>query len=228
MPRVSEQAFYAFVHSAEFASHAQVLFLKDPFYVSITNYFADHRREQTGLSEAEHAWDRYRAGLEHVLGRALPQLTSQRRVEFLLRIQDLIASRISVAVRLRLHQQRDAVDTYYLAYRLKAMGAEQLLPVQLPVLATHAAVSFIATDEELNRGMSKLLCVGHFPAPLRQLVQERARLPVQFATTVAEHGDPDAQTLVFGLGDAVSREALPASFGGRLVLERDLMRKFVA
>lgn len=228
MPRVSEQAFYAFVHAAEFASHGQVLFLKDPFYISITNYFADHKREQAGIGEAEYAWDRYRGGLEHVLGRAMPQLDAQQHGDFLRRIQTLIASRIAVAVRLRIQQQRDPIDTYYLAYRLKAMGGEHWLPVGLPVLAIQAAVTFLTTDPDINQGMTRLLCVGHLLDDVRRLIEQKSRLPVRFVETVAEMGELDESTLVFGLNHAVLRETLPVEFRQRFVQESDLMRKFVA
>jgi poly(ribitol-phosphate) beta-N-acetylglucosaminyltransferase len=227
MPRVPEQAFYAFVHSAEFAQQGHVLFLKDSFYLSVTNYFVDHQRQQAGTDEAEYAWDRYRGGLEYVLGRARPQITEQQRLEFMQRIQSLIASRIAVAVRLRIQRQRDPVETYYLASRLKAMGSEQLLPTPLEVLAVRAALTFLTRDKETNRDMSRMLCVGSFRQDIRQMIEEMAQIPVAFTASKDDLGTPDENTLVFALDSELTREALPPDFKGRLIQEKHLMRKFI-
>lgn len=227
MPRVSEQAFYAFVHAAEFAQQSAVLFLKDPFYVQVTNYFPDHQRQQAGINEAEHAWDRYRGGLEHVLGRASPKLTMQQRVEFLLAIQDMVSERMGVAVRLRLQRERDPIETYYLAYRLKALAAENKLPCPLPLLAAQAAIRFLCTDVELNRGMTQLLCVGQAPEALRELIEKGSQLPVRFVDAGAAPALIDATTLVFVLNGS-SAPALPADCAGRVMTESQLMGKFVS
>jgi glycosyltransferase involved in cell wall biosynthesis len=233
MPRVNEQAFWAFVHSAEFLQHADVLMLKDPFYVSITRYFDDEQREQAGSGEAEYAWDRYRGGLEYILGRAAAGMQAAERVGFQLRIQDIVAQRISVAVRLRVATQRDAIETYYLAYRLKAMGQEHLLPVPIESLRTFAAIDFLMTDVELNRHAEQLIVVGAFDDGVKQHLQCRARLPLRFAegasrrdlaelrnVLVLTHGDP--APLVDGSAD------LLASRNVRVLGEHQLLEKFAA
>lgn len=227
MPRVHEQAFYAFVHAAEFVQHGDVVFLKDPFYVAITNYFADHQRQQAGNGEVEYAWDRYRGGLEHVLGRAMPQITSRQRVEFTLRIQDMITERMSVAVRMRVANQRDAIETYYLAYRLRALGGEHLLPVALGALATAAAVQFLTWDQELNRGITQLVCLGECPQDLRALIEAKAVVPVRYTNDVASLQGLDENTLVL-LRARHENEPLPSDCHARLVFERNLMSKFAA
>lgn len=227
MPRVHEQAFYAFVHAAEFVQHCDVVFLKDPFYVAITNYFADHQRQQAGNGEVEYAWDRYRGGLEHVLGRAIPQITPQQRLAFTLRIQDMITERMSVAVRMRVGNQRDAIETYYLAYRLRALGGEQLLPVDLVTLATMAAVQFLTQDQELNRGITQLVCVGDYPQALSALIDAKAAVPVRFTNELASLQGLDEGTLVL-LRVGHEKAALPDDCQARLVFERNLMSKFAA
>jgi glycosyltransferase involved in cell wall biosynthesis len=225
MPRVHEQAFYAFVHAAEFVQHGDVAFLKDPFYVSITNYFVDHQRQQAGNGEAEYAWDRYRAGLEHVLGRAIQQITPQQRVEFTLRIQDMITERMSVAVRMRVGNQRDAIETYYLAYRLRALGGEHLLPVDLGTLATTAALQFLTRDQELNRGITQLVCLGEYPQALRALIDAKAAVPVHYTNEVTCLQGLDESILVL-LRTGHEKAALPSDCRARLVFERNLMSKF--
>ena len=69
MPRVNEHAFFAFVHAADYLTQGAILIQRQPFYVSITRYFEDDQREQLGNSEVEHAWDRYRGGLEYMIAR---------------------------------------------------------------------------------------------------------------------------------------------------------------
>jgi poly(ribitol-phosphate) beta-N-acetylglucosaminyltransferase len=224
MPRINEQAFYAFVHAAEFAQHGSVLLQKDPFYVSITNYFADEQRSQAGSEEAEYAWDRYRGGLEYVLGRASEQLTAADRLAFSQRIQHLIAQRISVAVRLRNQQGRDPVETYYLAYRLKAMGEDRMLPIPMAQLRGQAALGFLATDPELNRDVSQLICVGQFQPDVLEFLRRRAKMPMRVETDVATLADAH-DALVFA-GNQISLAALPQRPDMRLVHERELMQKF--
>lgn len=225
LPRVNEQAFYAFVHSAEFLQRTGVLFLKDPYYVSVTNYFADHQRNQTGMEEAETAWDRYRGGLEYVLGRAAEQVSEMERVGFFLRIQDMIARRISVAISQRLSKRRDPIETYYLAYRLKAMGKQGLLPLPMEDLRAQAAVAFLLTDAELNRAKRELVCLGHYETDLRRFIETRATIPVRFVERPEQLRNTDAQSLLFGRG-AITENTLPQRGQGHFVHESLLLQKF--
>ena len=48
MPRINEHAFYAFVQAADYLAQGAVLIQQEPFYVSITRYFADEKRSQAG------------------------------------------------------------------------------------------------------------------------------------------------------------------------------------
>ena len=226
MPRHNEQAFFAFVHAAEFLQRSAVLLQKDPFYVSITNYFPDDHRSQAGTLEAEYAWDRYRGGLEYMLGRASDSLTAPQRLAFSERIQHLIAQRISVAVRLRNAHGRDPVETYYLAYRLKAMGEERMLPLPMAQLRGHAALGFLATDPELNRDVSQLICVGQFQPDVQEFLRRQARLPVRFETDDASLGDV-RDALVFA-GNQARLSALASRPDLRVVHERELLQKFPA
>ena len=224
MPRHNEQAFFAFVHAAEFLQRSAVLLQKDPFYVSITNYFADDTRSQAGNTEAEYAWDRYRGGLEYMLGRASDSLTAPQRLAFSERIQHLIAQRISVAVRLRNLNGRDPVETYYLAYRLKAMGEERMLPLPMAQLRGQAALGFLATDPELNRDVSQLICVGQFQPDVQAYLRRRVRMPIRFETDDASLADVRG-ALVFASNQA-RLGALPQRPDLRVVHERELLQKF--
>jgi len=229
MPSLPEQAFYAFVHASEFVQQTSVIFLKDPYYISVTNYFADHQRTQTGITETETAWDRYRGGLEYVLGRAAHQISPMERVGFCLRIQEMIAQRISVAVRLRIAANRNPVETYYLAYRLKAMGGEQLLPIPMHILRAQAALSFLLHDIELNRDVSEVVFVGAFEPELRRQVNEiSANRKVRFVPTPTQVGELHTDNLVLVRGPADVLSELPQDSGARIVHETTLLQKFAA
>ena len=228
MPRINEHAFYAFVHAADYLSVGAVLIQKAPFYVSITRYFADEERSQTGSEEVEVAWDRYRGGLEYMLARAGSQVAPEERAGFALRIQKMIAVRMSVAVRLRHNKKRNPLDTYYIATRLKGMGYENLLPVPLATLASEAMLEFLLQDPVINRGVKRLLTVGPFEPGARDYLRRHARHPVSFADTLPPPAGL-ADTLVFVSDrndDAAVTDRVFEQGHINMVRERDLAARF--
>lgn len=229
MPSVPEQAFYAFVHAGEFVHQTSVLFLQEPYYISVTNYFADHQRTQCGIGDAEVSWDKYRGGLEHLLGRAVPQISPMERIGYCLRIQELIAQRIGVAVRLRVAAGRDAVETYYLAYRLKAMGAEQQLPVPMQLLRAEAALGFFLNDANLTRDVTDIVFLGTYEPELRRRFEAHSGRTVRFVANMAQLGEVHEHMLVLVRGNvAPELSTLAAASGAKFVHESTLMAKFPA
>lgn len=226
MPAVHEQAFYAFVHASEITQRSAVLLLKDPYYVSVTNYFADHQRSQAGTNEAEVAWDRYRGGLEFILGRAASCISPMERIGLSLRIQELIAQRMAVAVRLRMNNQRNPVETYYLAYRLKAMGAENQLATPLSVLRVEAALSHFLTDDELNRDVSEVLFLGTFEPAWRQRVEALEQRPIRFVSSANTLGPLSANMLILDCWPEAAPDHPSEAQGARIVRLADLLTKF--
>ena len=228
MPRINEHAFYAFVHAADYLSLGAVLIQKMPFYVSITRYFADDERTQAGNEEVEVAWDRYRGGLEYILARAGSGLAAEERSGFHLRIQKMIAVRMSVAVRLRHLKKRNPLDTYYIATRLKGMGYEQLLPVPLATLAAEAMLEFLLRDPVINRGVDKLITVGPFAAADREYLRRHSPRPVSFVD-VLPPPTRLARSLVFVSDRNRDSEATDTAFAEGLfniVREGDLAARF--
>ena len=63
------------------------------------------------------------------------RISAEERAGFALRIQQMIAVRMSVAIRLRHAGHKDPVDTYTIAMRLRGMGYEHMSPVPMPQLA---------------------------------------------------------------------------------------------
>jgi poly(ribitol-phosphate) beta-N-acetylglucosaminyltransferase len=228
MPRINEHAFYAFVHAADYLGQGDVLIRREPFYVSITRYFADEQRTQAGNEEVEYAWDRYRGGLEVLLARAVPTIGTEERVGYTLRIQQMIAVRMSVAIRLRHAARKDPVDTYTIAMRLRGMGYEGLSPVPIGLLASQATLHFLLQDPLLNRGVEQLVCVGQFDGGATRYLEQHARVPVRFVDS-APRMDELSNTLLFvgeDQDDDELDEAARAGHNLQVVRVRDLCARF--
>jgi poly(ribitol-phosphate) beta-N-acetylglucosaminyltransferase len=226
-PRINEHAFFAFVHAGDYLKHGAVLIQRTPFYVAITNYFADETRQQLGNQEVETAWDRYRGGLEYLLAQADGQVSAEERIGLSARIQQMIAVRMSVAIRLRHHGRRNPVDTHLLALRLRGMGYDKLLPVPMDQLASQAMLHFLLHDEELHRGMEQMLCVGRFDAQAAAFLTKHAPRPVEMLAGL-ESLQGLSNTLVFVSHEA---EAPPADEAAvqrnvRVLHEADLLLRF--
>jgi poly(ribitol-phosphate) beta-N-acetylglucosaminyltransferase len=145
MLHIPDTAFCFFVHAGEYLSRSTVLFLKDPFYVSILRHFEGEQREQAGTTEVQYAWDRYRGGLEYLLARALRGgISADAHKDYLLKISAFINERICVAIRMRQNAGQSATEIFYLALRAVAMGAEGGLPEPLNVIRSKAALHFLA------------------------------------------------------------------------------------
>jgi len=226
MPRINEHAFYAFVHAADYLSLGAVRIQKQPFYVSITRYFADDERSQAGNEEVEVAWDRYRGGLEYMLARAGSQIAPEERAGFALRIQQMIAVRMAVAIRLRHAKKRNALDTYYIATRLKGMGYETLLPVPLSTLASEAMLEFLLRDPVINRDVELLVTVGPFDPGAREFLRRNAAHPVVFADTLPSPADLDKALVFVSERSAEATDDLFEQRAFNFVRERDLVARF--
>jgi len=231
MPRVPESAFYAFVHAGEYLSRNAVLFQSEPFYVSVMRHFVGDERSQTGSQEAEHAWDRYRGGLEYLLARGRQQLADGHWSDYMARIASFIGERMAVAVRLRMHKRANPVETFYLATRAVALGAAAALPAPLQQLRSYAALHFLTEDVELNRGRQQLVCVGHVEPEVRAVLNQSRPGRVRFDATPGEvKALKDAVVLLCGSGESTSwveehAQAL-AEANVQVVEQGDLMAKF--
>ena len=229
MPRVNEHAFFAFVHAADYLTQGAILIQREPFYVSITRYFADEVREQLGMSEVEHAWDRYRGGLEYMIARTGATVSAEERFGLHARIQHMIAARMAVAIRLRHANRRDPIDTYHLAMRLRGLGHESLLSVPLATLASEAMVAFVMRDGELHRGVRQMICIGTSDRAERDYFKREARVPVEFVADM-ERCAHLSDALLFVRDDAVQAQLLDrvaaAAKNVRIVRERDVAARF--
>lgn len=171
-------AFWAFTNPCAYLSLAGVMFASRPFYISITQYFADEVRVQEGTEEVEYAWDRYRGGLEYMLGKARPQLSDDLRHQLESGVEEIINQRMQVALRLRLAKKRPARDSYYLACRLRGRGVTAYT-LPLEEIRQQAIVEYLVRDVVLGRDKQQIVYLGNFPADFLPRLIAGSELPVK-------------------------------------------------
>lgn len=225
-PTINPLAYWAFTIPCEYLAHGHVIFLKDPFYIFITNYFADDVRLQNGHLEVMGSWDRYRGGWEYMLARARSRLTADELSALRAGIDRLVAGRMSVALRLRWQGQKDPVESYFLANRLRGLGAEALLPAPFFDIRSKAALWFLTHDNLLINEADGFCCVGRFEVGILTLLRKFTTLPV---ILLAEFPDDIERSVVLLKGELVDHSIdldRARSRGNKIIAENDLVRKF--
>ena len=231
MLHIPDVAFCFFVHAGEHLARSSVLFLKDPFYLSILRHFEGDQRVQAGNTEVQYAWDRYRGGVEYLLTRCIPGgLSPDQHKDYLLKISAFVAERICVAIRLRLNAQENPTEIFYLALRAVALGAEARLPEPLNLIRSKAALHFLSTDAQLNLFKKRVVFLGgNYDAQTQAFLERLRPGEVQF---IAKVPDLDAlhDTLLYVSADQratvlFSDDEL-ANANIRVVHEADLKGKF--
>ena len=230
MPRVNEHAFFAFVHAADYLTQGAILIQRQPFYVSITRYFADEAREQIGNSEVEHAWDRYRGGLEYMIARAPAWRSAPRSASACTRA-DPADDRLA-------HGGRDPP-----APRQQARSGRHLSPGDAPARPRLRVAAAGTAGDAGVRGDARIRHARRRAAPRRapdDLHRHRAtaasattssakRVPVEFLPEMERCGDL-SDALLFVRDDAVKAQQLDsvaaAAKNVRIVRERDVAARF--
>ncbi len=98
---------------------------------------------------------------------------------YLMQIQQFVALRLHVALRLRIGYKRDPIESYYLAHRLLAMGFANLLPIPLDEIRYQAAAHHIADNLLSTDKVDKLVCVGDIPERFFTMLTEMSKLPIE-------------------------------------------------
>jgi glycosyltransferase involved in cell wall biosynthesis len=225
-PTMNPLAYWAFTIPCEYLGYGHVIFLKDPFYISITNYFADDVRLQQGNLEVMGSWDRYRGGWEYMLARARSRLTADDLAVLRAGIDRLVVSRMSVALRMRWHGQKDPVESYFLANRLLGLGAEALLPAPFFDIRSKAAFWFLTHDNLLTNEVDGFCCVGEFDVQILTLLRNLTTLPVILLADFPDDIERSIVLLKGELADHVIDLDRARGRGNKIVAENDLTRKF--
>lgn len=185
LPSENAISYWAFTIPAEWISVGEVIFKKEPFYCASTSYFRDETttRQQSGNLEVETYWDRYRGGLEHLLGRAETSLGKESRKILTAAINEFIADRMLVALRIRIANKRNPVESYYLAARLKGLGKIEFLPQNYDRIRVAAAQHFITHDAILLKDKVAIVLVGDFEHSVVSDMQSNSTLPLHYEAT---------------------------------------------
>ncbi|MEM8812285.1 MAG: glycosyltransferase family 2 protein [Pseudomonadota bacterium] len=227
LPREHNLAFWAFTVPAEYLTVGKLIFQKTPFYLSVTNYFADERREQAGFAQVETSWDQYEGGLEHLLGLAAPSLTAETLPILRERIRRFVIERMVVALRVRTAHGRDPIESYFLASRLRGLGAIDLLPQPFEAIRAQAALSFLTQDESLLDGTERIALVGGFETSVGDVLQTKTGLPAAYYDVYPDDMR-DAIVLIRGAKEATPIDwAAEAERSNKVIFETDLMNKFL-
>lgn len=226
-PTPSAGAHWAFTVPGEYLSLGNVMFCKTPFYKSVTNYFPGVQRDQLGVEEVETAWDGYRGGLEHLLGLCMTNMTEKNLAILNNSIREFVTLRMSVALRIRIAKGRDPVETYYLASRLRGLGALDHLPKPLNAIRSEAVLWFITHEPTLIDGMQRLALVGGFEPSVRDHLNAISDLQAIILEAIP---DDLENTLIVFKGNraahAIDVDGL-RSRSNRMVFEEDLLNKFL-
>jgi hypothetical protein len=226
LPKFNSLAYWAFTIPCDYLTCGPILFSATPFYISISCYFSDEVRGQAGHLETESAWDRYRGGWEYMLGRAIASLTQQEIVNIRNGIDRMVVDRMVVALRLRWHGEKDPIDNYYLACRLRGLGAQARMPTTMDSIRTKAALWFATHDTSLLRGTESICCVGGFNSDVLAALRSQTEIVILSHDTIPVDLN---NAVVLLSGDFANHRVdvdRERARGNKLISEADLMRKF--
>jgi len=173
-------AYWAFTMPAELCSIGDLYYDNKPFYHHIFSHPADNNagRSQVGLEEAQ-TWDKYRGGLEYLLGLAAQQKPNVVFSKIKSNIDKLIIERMICALKIRSMYDKDWLETYFLASRLRGQGVaiqgfESLrIKAGLAWLTCQIAPNYEATKVVLSNGLS---------CDAIALIEKASELPVEVFT----------------------------------------------
>lgn len=220
-PLYGNLAYWAFTIPCEYLSLGDILYSSKPFYISVTSYFQDETREQAGHVETEHAWDKYRGGLEFLLGRSIDNLTVDEVAYFRNKIDRIILDRMLVALKLRINSNRNPYENYQLASRIRGLGGEPYLPIKIHHIRSKAIINYLTSDVDLLENISKIYMLGDFDSNVVSEIKSLTELEFDSGLDL-QMINPN--TLVLIKGDNVEDFKFDPSI--KVVTERQLLEKF--
>lgn len=216
---VSPHAFIFFTQAAVLLDKSSMLFIRQPFYRSVSRYFVDDARSQEGHEEVKVGWDRYRGGLEYILSRFANRLAIEDLAACRAGIDRFTAIRMSVGLRLRTADNCKWIDNYYLAARLRIAGHEDLLPAPYDYYRVCAALEHLLSLQPFLPASSHFAYLAMDPPQILVNAQEFGRVP--FNVMQGENLTLPAHTILL-----TSNIELPPELKGVSVNEKDLLALF--
>ncbi len=224
VPLGNDLAFWAFTMPCEYAAFGDVIYGTDTFYMSVSRHFVGDTRAQLGYNDVLTAWDCYRGGLEYMYGLARDHggLKKRKMVE---RAVDMIPKeRMLAALKMRLKQGGDPVESYALAARLRGVGLAKNLPIPMEQIRLAAAVDFVCVKLPEVLKAERVAVAGNCPQETLEILGHVARVPV---LRVDKDEAIQEKDIVFDLG--VGEGAVLSAARERalhVVSEEQLLRKF--
>ena len=225
-PGANDIAYWAFTIPAEWISVGKILIMKEPFYYASTQYFEGEIHEQGGNLQVEHSWDNYRGGLEYLLGRALPAFDQDTLLAYKKGIEEFVANRMLVGLKLRILNNRNPIENYYLAARLCGLGKKEQLPVRYDNIRTEAVIWYICNDKFILRNKSSIVLVGEFEEALVLKIKSTSVLKVVVDNFYSQGVHENAILLFQGDFDRVDFK-IEKMRGNEVLSEKSLLNKFL-
>jgi len=215
-------AFWAFVHIAEMLGKHAVYFSKTPFYRSVAQYFEDEIRTQAGTEEVKDAWDRYRGGLEYILGKFSASMQPAEKQEWLNAINQFILTRMKVALRIRTAENHHPIDNYFIANRIKGLGSVGDLPAAYDFYRVNAALEYLASLTPFLPELSRLAYFRNAPPRLLPLAQK-------FPATeflILENGELPSENVIIVTPPEITLQNSQANRNILFLSEAEIIQKF--
>ena len=218
---VGKLAYWAFTMPCEYINFGSIIYSNKPFYISVSSYFKDEVRQQAGHEETEYAWDRYRGGLEFLLGRCINTLHKEEAIYLRSKINQIILDRMIVALRLRLNTNKDPYESYQLASRIRGLGGEEYLPVNMLQIRSIAVLHYLTHDVDLLEGVQNIYLLGDYDEGIVLKIKSLSNLNIQCGMDLSRI---DLNTLILLKGNLELDSDLHHSI--RVVSESQLLEKF--
>ena len=223
-PQANDLAFWAFTMPCEYLGTGDVIYAADPFYISVCRHFEGDNRDQLGNLEVQSAWDKYRGGLEYMLGLAREHGGLKDPVATEKKILRIVLERMLVALRLRVNSGGDPIETYALAARLRGLGLVKALPIPMEQIRLAAAIKFICVVLPDLLGAKAVAIIGECPEATLKALSDIAKVPVR---RVMQADDFEENDVAFNLGTGDDPLHIAAKARALACMtETELMQKF--
>lgn len=216
---VSPISYFFFVQISALVDRAAVVFRPEPFYRSVTRYFEDALHSRAGHEEVKFGWDGYRGGLEYILAKVADLLDPDNLAWCHRAIDHFVKIRMHVALRLRTMDEKDWVDNYFIANRLRCVGNDSLLPAPYDTYRSNAAWEYLTG---LQPFYPEPAVIGYYLDDPPQLLAQAHGFSTEGMMARADRSVPLPDNVIL----LTSRE--PASPGSAKVTisEAELLAKF--
>lgn len=222
-PQANDLAFWAFTIPCEYLGFGDVIYAATPFYISITRHFEGDNRAQLGTIEVQSAWDKYRGGLEYMLGLARQHGGLENIADTQEKILGIVLERMLVALHLRITQGSDPVETYALAARLRGLGLNDALPISMEQIRLAAAIKYICVTLPDMLDAAGVAIMGTCPDATFTALSSIASVPVRRIAEIEQITQGD---VVFNLGSETVPQVSDANRALVVLTETELMQKF--